>query len=285
MRRHVAAAYLELKQPQEALSTISEPKTSEDYYLRGSAYYLLHQFQAADRESEQALALAPDNPQVLVLRTRVLQRAGQQDAALELANQAITLSPKWDEPHYLAGVSYYFIRHYEEAAESLARAHELNPKSARAFFLEAIALANRGKTAEAEQSMRRAIVLQPDNARFHCHLGILLTRSNRYPEAETSLRRAIQLKSEYALSHYELGKLLVYSNHLKEAARELDQAVSRDPTLTAAYYQLGRVYARLGEKEESTQAMAEFQRLYQQEANTSLENEREVEEDSRQEIQ
>jgi protein O-GlcNAc transferase len=285
IRRQLAAAYLGSGQPQEVLGTIVEPKTSEDYYLRGSAYYLLHQFQAADRESERALALAADNPQVLVLRTRLLQRAGQQNAALELANKATTLLPNWDEAHYLAGVSYYFIRHYEEAAQSLARARELNPNSARAFFLEAIALANRGRTAEAEQCLRRAIALQPGNARFYCHLGILLTRANRHPEAEASLRKAIQLKPEYALSHYELGKLLVYSNQLPEAAQELEQTVTRDPALSAAYYQLGRVYARLGEKEKSAGAIAEFQRLYKQEANASPNLDREVEEDTRQEIQ
>jgi len=285
IRRQLAAAYLESGQAQEVLSAIREPKTSADYYLRGSAYYLLHQFQAADRDSEQALALAPENPQILVLRTRLLQRAGQQNAALELANKATTLSPNWDEPHYLAGVSYYFIRHYEEAAQSLARARELNPNSSRAFFLEAIALANRGKTAEAEQCLRRAIALQPGNARFYCHLGILLTRGNRYPEAKASLRKAIQLKPEYALSHYELGKLLVYSNQLQEAAQELDQAVTRDPALSAAYYQLGRVYARLGETEKSARAIVEFQRRYKQEANASQDTDQEVDEDTRQEIQ
>jgi predicted Zn-dependent protease len=146
-------------------------------------------------------------------------------------------------------------------------------------------LANRGRTAEAEQCLRRAIALQPGNARFYCHLGILLTRANRHPEAEASLRKAIQLKPEYALSHYELGKLLVYSNQLPEAAQELEQTVTRDPALSAAYYQLGRVYARLGEKEKSAGAIAEFQRLYKQEANASPNLDREVEEDTRQEIQ
>src|SRR5205085_2397982 len=85
------------------------------------------------------------------LRNRLLQRAGQQDAALEMAKKATTLAPNWDEPYYLAGVSYYFKRLYDEAAQSLGRAVELNPNSARALFLEAIALANRGKIQEAEE--------------------------------------------------------------------------------------------------------------------------------------
>jgi hypothetical protein len=50
------------------------------------------------------------NPQILVLRTRLLQRAGEQNVALLMAQKATTLAPNWDQPYYLAGVSYYFIR-------------------------------------------------------------------------------------------------------------------------------------------------------------------------------
>jgi tetratricopeptide (TPR) repeat protein len=266
IRRQLALAYLESREPGQVLNTIDQPKTADDHYLRGSAYYMDHRFPEADQESEQALALAPDNPQILDLRVRILQRAGQQDAALEVAKKAITLAPQWDEPYYLAGISYYYIRRYVEAEESLARAVELNPNSARAVFLDAIALVSQDKRDEAEKSFRRAIALQPANARFHCHLGILLMRQNEYAMAEESFRKSIQLTPGYALSHYELGTLLVHSEKWKEAAEELSQAVTLDPTLGAAYYQLARVYVRLGESEKSKQMFAEFNKLNQQEA-------------------
>src|SRR5207249_8568487 len=131
----------------------------------------------ADQESEQALTLAPDNPQILALRTRLLQRAGQQDAALEMAKKATTLAPNWDEPYYLAGVSYYFTRLYDESAQSLAHAVELNPNCERELFLEAIAFANLGKTDDTGGCFSRAVALQPNNARLHCHLGILLAQT------------------------------------------------------------------------------------------------------------
>jgi tetratricopeptide (TPR) repeat protein len=269
IRHQLAVAYLESREPKQVLDLIEEPKTGYDHYLRGSAYYLDHRFSEADQESELALAMTPDDPQVLVLRTRVLQRAGQQDSALELAQKAVSLAPNWDEPYYLAGVTFYFIRHYTEAAQNLARAVELNPSSARALFLEAIALANQSKQEEAEQCLRRAISLQPKNARFHCHLGILLARKNEYGKAEESFRKAIELTPNYALSHYELGKLLVYSKQLRAAAQELTQAVNDDPGLSSAYYQLARVYAKLGETEKSERMLADFERLYQQQTGDS----------------
>ena len=269
IRHQLAVAYLESGQADEVLSTIAEPKTADDHYLRASAYYISHRFPEADQESELALGLSPDNPQILVLRTRLLQRAGEQDEALLMAQKATSLAPKWDQPYYLAGVSYYFIRRYEQAEQTLARAVEFNPNSARALFLESIALANLGKIDDAERCLRRAIALQPENARLHCHLGILLTRKNEKAKAEDSLKKATQLKPDYALSHYELGKLLASSRQLRPAAEELEQAVKHDPGLSAAYYQLSRVYAKLGDAEKSEHMLAEFQRLYQQEARDS----------------
>ena len=264
LRHQLAVAYLQSGQPDEVLLTIGEPRTSEDYYLRASAYYLSHRFPEADRESEEALDLALDSPQILVLRTRLLQRAGDQDEALQTAQKAITLAPNWDQPYYLAGVSSNFIRLYEEAVKYLARAVELNPKSARALFVQSIAFANLGKLDDAETSLRRAIALQPRNARLYCHLGILVERKDSNAEAERLFRQAIQLKPQYALSHYELGKLLASSSHLRPAAQELEQAIRYDPDLTSAYYQLGRIYAKVGEPEKSEHMLAEFSRLHKQ---------------------
>jgi tetratricopeptide (TPR) repeat protein len=284
VRHQLAGAYLESRQAEQVLETIGEPKTGDDHYLRGSAYYLDHRFPEADQESELALAQAPGNPQFLVLRVRILQRAGQQHEALELAQKAIAAAPNWDEPYYLAGVSLYFIRLYGEAGQSLARAAELNPNSARALFMESVALSNQGKPAEAQKCLRRAIALQPDNGRLHCHLGILLARENEYGEAEASLRRAIQLKPGYALPHYELAKLLVHSMQWRTAAQELEQAVTEDPNLSAAYYQLARVYAKLGEAGKSERMLAEFRKIHQQE-NDAQAADQAVDEDTRKETE
>jgi len=168
LRHQLAVAYLQSGQADEVLRTIVEPTTADEHYLRASAFYLSHQYAAADSESEEALQLAPDSPQILVLRTRLLQRAGDQDQALRVAQKTIALAPTWVQPYYLAGVSSYFIRLYEEAVKNLARAVELNPKFPRALFVQYLALANLGKLGEAESSLRRAIDLQPTR---HLHHG------------------------------------------------------------------------------------------------------------------
>jgi tetratricopeptide (TPR) repeat protein len=264
-RHQLALACLQSGQADEVLNLIADPKTSDDYYLRASSYYASRRFEQADKESETALSMSPENPQILVLRTRLLQRAGEQDSALVMAQKAISLAPNWDEPFYLAGISYYFIRRYDLAEQNLARAVELNPKAARALFLQYISLANLGKIPEAEHCLRRAIDLDPQDARLHCHLGILLLRKNEKAQAEASFRKAIQLNPEYGLSHFELGKLLVSSQQFRSSAAEFEQSIKYDPGLSAAYYQLGLAYSKLGQVDKSKQMFAEFERLHKRE--------------------
>jgi tetratricopeptide (TPR) repeat protein len=280
-RRQLSMAYLQSRQPEQVLNTLTDPKTPEDHYLLASAYYIANRFPEADKESDAAMSLAPEDPRILVLRTRLLQRAGQQEDALRLAQKVTTLAPQWDEPYYLAGVSSYFIRRYDQAEQSLTRAIELNPKSPQALFLQSIALGNLGKIDDAERALRRALELQPNSARLHCHLGILLMRRNETLEAQNSFRRSIQLKPDYALPHYELAKLLVREKQLQPAAHELEQATAHDPGLTAAYYQLSRVYAKLGQTEESKRVLKQFEKLSREELHDPRAGDQELEEDTR----
>lgn len=269
VRNQLATAYLGSRQPDAVLELINAPTTADEHYLRASAFYQAHRFPDADQESDAALTLAPENPKVLALRVRLLQRAGQQEAALEMAHKVSALAPTWDEPFYLTGISQYLLRHYAEARQNLTRAFELNPRSATAIFMAALASAGEGEPREAERYLRHAIALQPDNARFHCHLGILLMRLNEYSKAEESLKRAAQLKPEYPLPHYELGKLSVYAKRWADAQQAFESTIAADAGFTSAYYQLARVYANLGEKEKSERVLAEFKKLHQKEMDDS----------------
>jgi hypothetical protein len=51
--------------------------------------------------------------------------------------------------------------------------------------------------------------------------------------------------------------------------------------LRAAYYQLAHVYAKLGEAEKSERLLAEFERLYEQEAHDSRPVDQALDEDAR----
>ena len=286
VRHQLALIYLESQQIDKVISTIGEPKTADDYFLRASAYYLDHHFTEADQDSARALTLAPDNPQILALRTRILQRAGEQTEALEVAKKAIALAPTWDQPYYLAGISLYYLRHYPEAEQNLAKAAELNPQSARALFLEAIAMVSQDKRDAAEQNFRRAITLQPGNARFRCHLGILLMRENKYAEAEESFRKSIELMPGYALSHHELGTFWSTPGNGSPPQPSSRRPSLWTPLLPPPTINCLASMRTLAKKEKSEAMLNEFNKRSQQEATNDAQTaERARDDDTRKETE
>jgi tetratricopeptide (TPR) repeat protein len=261
VRRSLATARLQLGNPSGALAALTTIRTADDHYLRASALYLLHAHSEAAQESREALRLSPDDPRYLLLGGRIAQRAGQHAQALEFLQRAVRQAPKWSEPYYSEGVSYYLLRRYEEARHSLQRAIEIDPKSSRALFVYAATLANEAKIREAEDYFHRALALEPTNARFLYHLGALQLRDNRPQEARKAFERSVQLKTDYPLPHYQLGKIFILSNQPKLAARELERAVFIQPDLAQAYYQLSRAYSLSGERNKAAEAISSFKRL------------------------
>jgi tetratricopeptide (TPR) repeat protein len=264
VRRQLAVAQLQSRNSADALETMSNPTSAEDFYLRGSAFYAMHRPVEADDACRQALDMAPREPRYMVLRARVRQLVGQQDAALEILRQAMQWAPEWAEPYYSTGVSYYLERRYADARQSLDQALNQDPHSARSLFLYAATLVNEGKNHEGEKYLRQAIALEPRNPRFEYHLGVLLLRDNRTEEARLAFNRALALSPTYGPPHYQLGKLLVRQNQPVAAAHELEAAVRDQPDLAEAYYQLSRAYSLLGESAKSQQALATFDKLKKQ---------------------
>jgi len=280
-RRQLVSAYLEAKDPGQVLALLQNATSAEDHYLLASAYLQMHRIVDADRESQLALKLDPKDPRYLLQRARTDQHLGKHLESRALLEQASQQNPKWAEPYYSAGVSYYLLHRYADARQSLDRGLELDPSSVRALFLYSASLANEGRNREAEDVLSRAIAREPGNPRFQYHLGAIRLRDNRETEAQQAFEQAIRLKFDYAPPHYQVGKLFERSNQLKRAAEELEIAVRYQPDLAQAFYHLGRIYNRLGEKEKSEKALATFRQFKQQPTT----EDREFIEDIQQELQ
>ena len=269
IRRALAVAYLESKQPEQMFALVKEPVGAEDYYLLASAKYQLRQYALAAKDAATAISMDAKQPQYLLLAAQIDQHLGRHDSALALLANAINLAPKWPDPYYSSGVSLYCEKRYPEARKYLTESLKLQPDSPRALFLVAVSLASEGNFQQGEAYLRKAVELSPGNAHFRYYLGEILIRQNRLGDAEEVYRQAVRVDPKYAPLHYQLGKLLLRSNHPDLAAEETEKAISLDPNLAEAYYQLAQAYNRLGEKEKSARAAAAFAKLKKQNASTT----------------
>jgi Flp pilus assembly protein TadD len=130
------------------------------YFARGASRERLGQFGEAELDLKQALALSPDEPDVLnYLGYSWIERGENLNAGLAMLERAVSLSPK-------AG---YII-------DSLGWAH---------FKL--------GDYATALDTLERAIVISPEDSTLNDHLGDVYWRLDRKVEARFQWTRALSL--------------------------------------------------------------------------------------------
>lgn len=153
----------------EALAVLDGPALSglEDwnlYFLRGAANERLGRFVAAETAFQQALALAPDQPEILnYLGYMWIDSGTRIEDGLAMVERAVLADPDNGSYQDSLGWGRYHQGDYEEAVRLLEMAVGLNPASAEINDHLGDAYWQVGRRREAEFQWRRALTLDPED--------------------------------------------------------------------------------------------------------------------------
>ncbi len=140
-----------------------------------SLYRKLKRFDAAKEVLGRALRLKPDSPRLHAIRAGVYFSAGDTQAAITAALEAIRIDPDNGRAYNVLG---------------------------RALFM------SKRRQADAEAAMRRAVTLDPDNPATSFVLGEILRAGGRIEEATGQYRRVIELQPDHPHARERLAQLL-----------------------------------------------------------------------------
>jgi tetratricopeptide (TPR) repeat protein len=126
-----------------------------------SGYLDLKMFDDALREAEAALALEPDQPQALALKSAALWHQNRLREAEPCVARLAEMNPR--DPGIWINLAYIRRRtqSLDAAVETLQRAFDANPRDALAHFNMACYRAVQRRTKEALELLRNAIHLDP----------------------------------------------------------------------------------------------------------------------------
>jgi TolB-like protein/Tfp pilus assembly protein PilF len=218
--------------PQEASALAKAPTRNAaayDSFLK--AEYALHRaqatleqpdYQSADREYRQAIALDPDF--ALAYARLTYSQMGQHwnlkpFSTAQLAevkssiDRALALAPDLAEAHLALGYYHYWgYRHYDEATEQF----------------------------------ERALQLAPSNVQGLTALGFIHRRKGEWPQALAFLEKAIQIAPRDALTVGEYGLTHTLLRRYSEAEQQLTHALAIDPDVTNAkdFLLMGRLFGK-----------------------------------------
>ena len=133
------------------------------FYVRGISYERSNDWALAEKDLRKALALSPDQPDVLNYLGYSLLLQGQNLVeAKEMLGRAVTDRP--DDPHILdsMGWAHYVSGEYKQAVELLEQAAELMPGDATVNDHLGDALWRVGRKTEAKFQWQRALTFNPE---------------------------------------------------------------------------------------------------------------------------
>ena len=227
---------------------------------------LEHKMTEALAAINRAIKMQPKGAPYLITQGQIYQRFHDQIHAIQSFLQAAQLRPRWVEPVYSLGMSFFLLgndendtEYYDRAARHFRAALELDPNCHKAEFMLGVVDVVEYHLDKAKEHFEKALGMSPQNAYYHLHYGILLSRLGDSNGALREMELAEKLDHSYALTYFNLGLLEARLENYAEARKRLETAVQLDSNLSAAYYCLGEVYHHLGLSELSQAAYLKFQ--------------------------
>lgn len=150
---------------------------------------------------DRALALAPDDAEVLAVKGKITHQLGDPEKGLSLLQAAVDKQPKYAKAHHYIGYIYYTQARYDDALPY------------------------------AEEACR----LEPDNVDMLNTLGNILMQRFEYARAQETLERAARLAPNNYLSWNNLGNIYNAVGDLDKGLKAYQQAHRTNPQAPGPY--------------------------------------------------
>jgi tetratricopeptide (TPR) repeat protein len=225
-----------------------------------------------EKAAEVALELNrlfPDDPEILYHTGRIL---GNFTFLTMQKLSKVAPSSVWR--YQAAGEAYESQGDFDLAILQYRKVLELDPSRRGIHFRLGRALALRaqkasaGVNADAEiaREYEQELELDPTNANAAYELGELNRKSRQLEKARSLFAAAVKYDPDFDEAQIGLGRVLAALGQPSQALEHLRKAVSLNPRSGVAYYQLARIEGALGHAAEQQKALAEYQRLRDQQA-------------------
>jgi TolB-like protein/Tfp pilus assembly protein PilF len=182
-------------------------ETNFDYNWKGAAQTL-----------RKALALAPQDPALLMWAGNLAGARGETRQAIDLFRRAVALDPVNAQARAFLATNLSASGHQQEARSEYAREIELNPSAPNSFAGMGLAYLLEGKFEEA------ATVAQKDAADWARLLVVSCARwaQKRVAESDAALAELIKIASETGA--YQIAEVYAYRNDKDKAFEWLERA-------------------------------------------------------------
>jgi len=217
---------------------------------------------------EKARALNPDSKDVLRYLIREAMQAGQNDRALEAAQELQRKSKELDD-RYLVATVMVQQKQFTPAVHILEDYVAQRPEDAKAYVGLGMSYLGLLRYADARPVLEHSLRLDPNLAEGWYQLGLLAGQQGNWQEAIQNWKKAITLKPDHAQALFFLGTRYLESGELAEAESAFRGSLAADPNNMKTEYDLALVLNKLGKPDEAKQHFDRYNKLQESEHATA----------------
>jgi len=164
----------------------------------------------------------------LVATASVCVEVNDFEAAARDLDEAIALAPDWAAAHYERGKLWLRRDDMVRASEAFQRAADRLPGFGAAWANLGGTLGELDRPAEALAAFERALALDPASPQALNNVGVVRRELGRLGESEAAFRRVIELTPGMAFGHYNLGHTLFLQGRFQAALSAYAEGQARD---------------------------------------------------------
>jgi tetratricopeptide (TPR) repeat protein len=150
------------------------------------------------------------------------------DAAARDLDEAIALAPEWPAAHFERGKLWLRVDDMVKASESFQMAATRLPRFAPAWANLGGTLGELDRPAEALAAFEHALAADPDNPQALNNVGVVRRELGRLNESEAAFREVIRRLPGLAFGHYNLGHTLFLQGRFQAALSAYAEGQARD---------------------------------------------------------
>jgi len=242
----------------------SDPKSAETLIAMAEIYATEKKHAESFKMLEKAHAVNPDSADVLRHLIVEAMQSGQNDTALQLAQDLQRKSSELDDRYLVASVMLQ-QKQYTTATHILEDYVAQRPQDAKAFLGLGIAYLNLLRYPEARQALEHSVQINPDIAESQYQLGLVLAQQGNREEAIKCWEKAVQLQPHHAQAQFGLGTMYLEAGELEKAHGAFLLASAADPYNMKTEYDLALVLNKLGKSEEAKQHFERYREMQEEE--------------------
>jgi len=219
-----------------------EPRTADDYVLRGHVYRHKGELEKAVADYGKAISLNANGAEQYYGLGLTYQLQGKVELALENYGKAIKADSKHSLSYINRGGLLQKRQRHDLALDDFSRALEADPTSAEAYNARGFSYSAKGELQKSLDDLDKALELKPGFANALSNRGTVHGRRKEYAQAIADFTKALELDPDNAEIYNNRGFTYKMKGDLASALADFDRATELDRNYTLAYVNRGNLY-------------------------------------------